>query len=239
MKLIDENITETFDEHYLIETLNLNDKVILELGCGDAAKTKQIAQTGFNRKIIAYEIDEIQHNKNVKTHFENIQFVLGAAEDIKLEDNSVDIVFMFKSFHHIQKEFMPNALNEIKRVLKPNGLAYISEPLFYGDQNYLISLFHDEQQVRIDAFEAIKNSVNNNQFKLFKEIFFQTEVNYESFEDFEKKQINLSYISHSMEEQLHTKIKSEYTRLSNMDGKASFLKPFRVDILQKIDDYKS
>ena len=36
MKLIEENITQTLDEIYLIETLNLDNKTILELGCGSA-----------------------------------------------------------------------------------------------------------------------------------------------------------------------------------------------------------
>ena len=171
MKLIEENITKTLDEIYLVETLNLNNKTILELGCGDAKMTKQIAQNGFDRKIIACEVDEIQHKKNLKLNIENIEFKLCGAQNIPLEDNSIDMVLMFKSLHHIPKSLMEKSLHEIKRVLKPNGLAYISEPLFFGKQNELVSMFHNEEQVRIDAFEAIKNAIENEDFKLFNEIF--------------------------------------------------------------------
>jgi ubiquinone/menaquinone biosynthesis C-methylase UbiE len=73
---------------------------------------------------------------------------------------------MFKSFHHIPTNLMQKALEEIKRVLKPNGLLYISQAL-YTDQ--------DEEQVLIDAFEHIKEAVENEQFKLFRELFFQSE----------------------------------------------------------------
>ena len=52
MKLIEENITQTLDEIYLIETLNLDNKIILELGCGSASMTKLLSQNGSNRKII-------------------------------------------------------------------------------------------------------------------------------------------------------------------------------------------
>lgn len=135
MKLIEENITQTLDEIYLLETLNLNNKIILELGCGEASMTKKISQNGFDRKIIACEVDKVQHKKNLDLNIENIEFKLCGAENIKVEDNSIDFVLMFKSFHHIPKEFMNKALLEIKRVLKPNGLAYISEPLFMGEQN--------------------------------------------------------------------------------------------------------
>ncbi|PLY05815.1 MAG: SAM-dependent methyltransferase [Arcobacter sp.] len=232
MKLIEKNITQTIEEIYLIETLNLNNKTILELGCGEAAMTKKISQNGFDRKIIACEVDEIQHKKNLELDIENIEFKLCGAQKIDLEDNSIDFIFMFKSFHHIPKELMNQAINEIKRVLKPNGLAYISEPLFDGQQNELIAIFHDEEQVRIDAFEAIKTAVENEQLKLFKEIFFQTEVVYEDFEDFEKKQMNLTYNEDNNSKEMIEKVKEKFNSYGG--GKTTFLKPFRVDILQKI-----
>ena len=79
MKLIEKNITQNIEEIYLLETLNLNDKTILELGCGNASMTKQISQNGFNRKIIACEVDKIQHNKNLELNIENIEFKLSSA----------------------------------------------------------------------------------------------------------------------------------------------------------------
>lgn len=233
MKLLENNISETLEEIYLIETLNLDNKKILELGCGSASMTKKIASNGENREIIAYEIDEIQHKKNLQLNINNISFVLSGAQEISLEDNSIDIIFMFKSFHHIPKNLMQKALNEIKRVLKPNGLVYISEPLFLGEQNELVSMFHNEKEVRIDAFNAIKTSVDNEQFKLFKEIFFQTEVTYDDFKDFENKQMNLSYNKNNINTKLYEEIKNKFNSYNN--GKEiSFMKPFRVDILQKV-----
>ncbi len=231
MKLLEKNISQTIDEIYLIETLNLNDKKILELGCGDATMTKKIASNGFGREIIACEVDEIQHKKNLKLNIDNIEFKLCGAQNIDREDNSIDIIFMFKSFHHIPKELMPQALCEIKRILKPNGLVYISEPLFQGKQNELIAIFHDEEQVRIDAFEAIKKSVEDEEFKLFREFFFQSEITYKSFEDFEKKQMNLTYNDHDMNENIKKKVKEKYESFGS--SKLTLSKPFRVDILQK------
>lgn len=232
MKLIETNITQTFDELYLIETLNLDNKRIVELGCGNASMTKQIAQNGINREIIAYEIDEIQHKKNLNLSIKNIVFKLSGAQNIPEEDDSVDMIFMFKSFHHIPKNQMQNALKEIYRVLKPNALAYISEPLFVGEQNELISMFHDEEEVRKEAFNNIKKSVDNEEFKLFREIFFQTEIKYKDFEDFKKRQMNLSFNDNKISLELENKIKNKFNTFNNGTD-VTFLKPFRVDILQK------
>lgn len=233
MKLINTNINNTINEAYLVETLNLNNKTILELGCGAATMTKKIASTGFDRKVIACEVDETQHSKNLSLNIDNIEFKLCGAQKISLENESVDMVFMFKSFHHIPLNLMKDSLIEIKRVLKPNGLIYISEPLFYGDQNELIAVFHDEKLVREKAFEAIENSVKNEEFKLFQEIFFNTEVSYDSFENFKTKQMDVTYNEPISNKSILEKTKEKYDSFST-NGKCEFLKPFRVDILQKI-----
>jgi len=233
MKLLEQDISQTFNEHYIVETFNLNNKVILELGCGAASMTQKIASTGFDRKVIAYEVDSIQHEKNIKLKLDNVEFVLCGAQDIQLEDASIDAIFMFKSFHHIPKELMTTALEEVNRVLKPGGLAYISEPLFQGQQNELIAMFHDEEQVRIDAFEAIKDFVEHDRIKLFKEMFFYQESSYKNFADFKNKHMNLSYNDDNISKTLEGEIKEKYLSFSNKDESAYFLKPFRVDILQK------
>ncbi len=234
MKLIDTNITQELNEDYLIETLNLNNKTILELGCGAASKTIDIANTGFDRKIIACEVDKIQHQKNLKLSYENIEFKLCGAEDIHMDDESVDIIFMFKSFHHIPINLMPKALSEIKRVLKPNGLAYISEPLFTGDLSDIIALFHNEETVRIEAFNAVKQAVENEEFKLFQEIFFYSLVTYKDFHEFKSKMMNTTYNENNISKELEKSVEEKFNQYVQNNNPITFKKPFRVDILQKI-----
>jgi ubiquinone/menaquinone biosynthesis C-methylase UbiE len=52
------------------------------------------------------------------------RFVLGDAESLPFKDKSFDCVVCFWSFHHIVYPEM--VLDEIKRVLKPNGLLVIA-----------------------------------------------------------------------------------------------------------------
>jgi len=144
------------------QCLNLDGAEILELGCGAAELTRQIAERGTDRRITAMEVDKIQHAKNLQvTDLSNIRFVTGGAEDIPCDDKSFDIVLMFKSLHHVSPASMDTALNEIRRVLKPNGITYISEPVFAGDFNDILSLFHNEDQVRKAAFTAVKRAVDD------------------------------------------------------------------------------
>ncbi len=134
--------------------LPLDNKHILELGCGTAQKTRDIATTGVNRRITALEVDRIAHQKNLQIRdLPNVNFVLAGAQDIPLEDESVDIVLMFKSLHHVPVDLMEVSLSEIWRVLKPGGLAYISEPVYSGNFNEILSLFNDEKEVREAAFQ--------------------------------------------------------------------------------------
>jgi len=233
MKLIDENITKLCAENEIIESIELDNKEILELGCGSAFFTRIIAQSGENRNITAAEIDDVQYNKNMLINdLPNVKFISCGAQEIPSENNSFDVVFMFKSLHHVPQELMAAALEEIHRILKPNGLLYLSEPLFHGEYNEVLRLFHDEQEVRQKAFETIKASVDNNQYSLRDEIFFNDGVVFNSFEEFENKLIKATYQNHQLDKKLYDKVQSKFNTHIK-DGVARFVKPMRVDILRK------
>ncbi len=95
--------------------LSLDNKHILELGCGTAQKTRDIATSGVNRRITALEVDVIAHQKNLQIDdLPNVKFGLAGAQEIPLDDESVDIVMMFKSLHHVPVELMEVSLREIQ-----------------------------------------------------------------------------------------------------------------------------
>ncbi len=215
------------------ELLSLDDKHILELGCGNAEITRNIATSGKNLKITALEVDDIAHKKNLLiTDLPNVSFALSGAQEIPLPDESVDVVFMFKSLHHVPLELMELSMHEIRRVLKPGGFAYISEPVFAGDFNEILRLFHDEQKVRQAAFCAIKKAVDEGLFNLVDEIFFHSPMKFENFAEFENNTIKATHSSHKLDEILYKLVKQRFQQHVGDDG-AHFLMPMRVDLLQK------
>lgn len=213
--------------------LSLDGKHILELGCGSAEITRNIATSGVNRKITALEVDEIAHKKNLQiTDLPNVTFGLSGAQDIPLEDESADVVFMFKSLHHVPVELMEQSMHEISRVLKPGGLLYVSEPVFAGEFNEILRLFHDEQKVREAAFNTIKKAVDEGLFCLVEETFFNSPMKFENFAEFENNTIKATHSNHSLDEKLYKLVKQRFEQHIGDDG-AHFLMPIRVDLLQK------
>ena len=234
MKIAIEQIDKNCAESEIVnDLLSLDGKHILELGCGSAEITRNIATSGVNRRITALEVDEIAHEKNLQiTDLPNVFFALSGAQEIPLDDESVDVVFMFKSLHHVPLDLMEASMHEIKRVLQPAGLVYISEPVFAGDFNEILRLFHDEQKVRQAAFNTIKKAVDEGLFELLEERFFNSPMKFESFAEFENNTIKATHSNHALDEKLYNMVKQRFEQHIGNDG-AHFLMPMRVDLLQK------
>ncbi|RLA47773.1 MAG: SAM-dependent methyltransferase [Gammaproteobacteria bacterium] len=213
--------------------LPLENARILELGCGKAAMTRRLSQRFHPSELIATEVDRIQHDINLKIDdLPNVSFVYGGVEDIALLDNSVDVVLMLKSLHHVPSELMAQGLKEVCRVLKPGGLAYISEPIYRGGFNDILKLFHDEQVVRQSAFDALQSCVSDGLFELVEQIFFNVTVDFADFAAFEDQVIKVTHTEHKIDDVLYEKIKAVFIQ-HMADGGAYFSSPSRVDLLKK------
>ncbi len=234
MQLKPQTIERTCPEPDIFnEFLSLDGKHILELGCGGADLTRIIATEGRNRSVLALEVDEIQHALNLEvTDLPNVTFQLAGAQDIPADDATFDVVFMFKSLHHVPVDLMDRALAEIRRVLVAGGLAYISEPIFAGDFNEVLRLFHDERRVRAAAFEAIERVVDSGAFDLVAETFFKTPRIFASFAEFEDRVIRVTHSCFELSDELHAKVKSRFERHLTDDG-VHFTPPIRVDLLRR------
>ncbi len=224
---------EATELEIMSRTLPLADSHILELGCGRAWMTRQLAEQFSPKIIIATEVDRIQHEKNLLIDdLPGVSFVYGDAASIDQPDTSVDLVIMLKSLHHVPMELMDQAMLEISRVLRPGGLAYISEPVYNGSLNEIMRLFNDEKLVRQAAFEAVARVVEQGILELKEQIFFNSPGHYRSFAHFEQRMLNVTHTQHQINAELYQQIKQAFQQHMTSDG-AHFLKPSRVDLLRR------
>ena len=213
--------------------LPLDGARIIELGCGPAVHTRAIAESGRPASILACEVDTIQHEKNLAiTDLPTVAFTHAGAQAIPAEDGSADIVMMFKSLHHVPLEAMNSAMQEIRRVLRPGGLAYISEPVFAGDFNEVLRLFHDEKAVREAAFATVQKAVGEGVLELVGQHFFNTPNNFEDFGEFERKIIGVTHTEHKLSPELLQTVREKFESFMGPQG-AHFVMPIRVDLLRR------
>lgn len=234
MKISDPDAKLLCDEYEIIDSeLPLQGAAVLELGCGKAEKTRAIANAGKVASIVAMEVDAVQHALNLKiADLPKVSFRHGGAESIPVADQQFDIVMMFKSLHHVPMNMMARALEEIRRVLKPGGLAWISEPVHAGEFNEILRLFHDERIVREAAFAAVRDAVDSGRLELVGQKFFATPGRFDSFEQFEDRVIRVTHTDHRLSDELLDVVRRKFDSHMTANG-AHFRNPLRVDILRK------
>lgn len=206
---------------------------VLELGCGTARMTRLLAEHFPVKRIIATEVDQIQHARNLVSEYpDTIEFKSGGAQAIEMPDNSIDVVFMFKSLHHVPQALMATGMQEIARVLKPGGLAWISEPVYAGAFNDILRLFHDEKVVRELAFQAVCEAVQSGTLELVEQVFCNTESRFAGFDEFDQRILQVTHTNHRLDDTLYQEVKNRFNAHVGSEG-ARFANPMRFDILRK------
>ena len=223
------------EELELIEELvPVTGRRVLELGCGAAWMTRLLAQRLGAAAVTATEVDRAQHAKNLALgDLPAVTFRLGGAEAIAEPDASYDMVFMFKSLHHVPPDLMDRALSEVHRVLKPGGLLYCSEPVYTGPFNEVMRLIQDEQVVREAAFAALRGAVRQGGFGLAAEVFFESAASYPDWPSFASRFVDVTHSERHLDAAQRAVIRAAFERHLTPAG-ARFLKPHRVDLLRRL-----
>ena len=222
------------DEVALLASLvDLDGARMLELGCGKAEFARRLAQRTPVAAVTALEVDAIQHRENAAGERPpRLEFAFGGAEEIALPDASVDGIVMMKSLHHVPMDALDRALREIARVLKPGGWLYVSEPVFAGELNDVVKLFHDEERVRAAAYDAVKRAPRDGVLREEREIHFMAPVAFRDFAEFENKTIRATHTHHHLSDELLARVRAQFERHMTPDG-AKFIRPMRVNLLRK------
>ncbi len=112
---------ELFD--LLVKQIPKGSKTILDVGCGTGKSTEPLLSTGL--KVIGCDHDELmisEAKKQAEQKVFNIEYVVSEVEHLPFPDESFDVVTVGTAFHFFVND---QAMSEIKRVLKPNGLLFV------------------------------------------------------------------------------------------------------------------
>jgi ubiquinone/menaquinone biosynthesis C-methylase UbiE len=112
-------------------------KSVMDLGCGTGRHSIYLAEQGF--KVYATDISEtgleITKSKAAKLNLSNIEFKIHDMRDILFDNNTFDGILCVWTTGHGTLDDSRKNINEIYRVLKPNGLVVIDYVSKY-DKNY-------------------------------------------------------------------------------------------------------
>ena len=89
--------------------------VAVDVACGTGHSTKPLTQ--YAERVLGFDISE-EMLVQARAAFPNITFQAAPAENLPLEANSVDLLSVSFAFHWFDQ---PEFLNEVVRVLKPDG----------------------------------------------------------------------------------------------------------------------
>jgi ubiquinone/menaquinone biosynthesis C-methylase UbiE len=159
------------------EFVELGDRKMLEIGCGDgrlssllANKVKSLTAIDPDKAMIKQACNEIN----------GVDFRVGNGESLEFNDKTYDIVLFSYSLHH---QDCVKALDEAKRVLRDNGIILIIEPSTEGEYTQFVSIFQDDEINRLNTtlayikfcnFDIIRQDVYfvNYDFKDDKELYY-------------------------------------------------------------------
>ncbi|MDE6767737.1 MAG: class I SAM-dependent methyltransferase, partial [Eubacterium sp.] len=118
------NFTTTFQENEFCKYVDKNAKV-LDVGCGYGRTMNELYKSGYKNLIGADTAVEMINRG--KREFPYLKFVKSGAE-LPFDDDTFDAVILFGVLCSVVSDDSHlDLINEIKRVLKPNGVIYVND----------------------------------------------------------------------------------------------------------------
>lgn len=112
--IVHDNWLEDFNE-----VIEKSSKPIIDLGCGNGHNTLYLIQKG--KTTISCDYSDFAIEKLRENIPETQAILFDMTDKFPFEDNSTEIIIADLSLHYFSEEVTKNIIEEIKRVLVPNG----------------------------------------------------------------------------------------------------------------------
>jgi len=218
------------DLDVLLETIKLKKKTVVDIGCGDGSKAKQLVEHGAT--VIGIE-PNLEFWQVSAYEDDGFKILAGSAEKLNLEDNSADVVVFMYSLHHVPAESMEAAILDVHRVLKHNGVLYIAEPIAKGSYQEVCESFIDETIIREHAKAAVEKYAKP-KFDRCDEFEYCVFENFENFDQFVDEMMRYALDRYELDNVANIKVKERFEK--TQDGSHYRLaQPVMVWVLYNAD----
>lgn len=139
---------------YFLAKEYAKDKIVLDIASGEGYGTVMLAEIAEYAYGVDISAEAVTHSRQKYADLNNIEFLEGSCASIPLPDASVDFICSFETIeHHDQHREM---MQEVVRVLKPDGVFMISSPdkYVYSESVNYKNPFHVKELYRHE-FEAL------------------------------------------------------------------------------------
>jgi len=119
-------------------------KTVLDLGCGGGRDSQYFSRKGLVVTALDMATGEQQQEKLKRN---NIRFIKSDIGDIRLKDDSFDMIYAHLSLHYFDNKKTEKILGNLYKILKPGGYIFIKcksidDPLF-GKGKMIENNFYD------------------------------------------------------------------------------------------------
>lgn len=224
----------------LLKTLPLPAAEVVDIGCGDGRLARMIAEHGRAKHVFGIECSLRQLEKAHEFPAdERVSILEGIAQSLPFSAETIDIVIFFNSLHHIPEDAMDLALHEAARILRPDGLLYVCEPIAEGPFFTLCQPVDDETRVRAaaqDALGRVLRSPERSHLKLVKDLIYSNMVKLRSFDAFKERITSANPERDAIFEAKNQTLRAMFDDLAERDEDGAYLfeQPSYMILMQKV-----
>lgn len=210
--------------------LRLPGSTVVDVGCGAGALTRDLAQEGA--RVTGVDPSEDAIARAAADGGAHERYIVGRAEALPVPERSADVVTFLNSLHHIERDALPRALAEARRVVRAEGIVYVQEPLAEGRYYEVVRLLEDEAEVRAAAQRALAEARRSG-LALVKEFEYDAVVRHRDFDAFRNRVVLVDGRRAATFAARASEVEERFCAAGRRDGDGwSFLAPTRVTLLR-------